>query len=211
MYTYAEDSVTPKTQKQLQSERTRQRIIEAATQLFARKGFYNTSIADLAQATALTKGAFYYHFENKDALFFAVVDTVRNLWRETVVLDVLKARDALARLSILFDNHARLITQNEVLCLVLGGLVTEMDGVNPTFTATLREIFADLTDFIERIIQKGQAAGQVRADLDARLIALNIVGTLEGTAIPRILNRDDVDYAAMMEALKQMVLDALRP
>ena len=62
----------PKTQKQLQSEQTRQRIIEAAAQLFVRKGFYGTSIADLAQATGLTKGALYHHFENKDAIFDSI-------------------------------------------------------------------------------------------------------------------------------------------
>ena len=200
----------PKTQKQLQSERTRQQIIDAAIQLFARKGFYSTSIADLAQASGLTKGALYHHFENKDALFFAVVETVRDLWRETVVRDVLKAEDALTRLTVLFDNHARLISENETFCLVLGGLVLEMDGVNPTFMAALQEIFADLKIFIQRILQKGQAAGQVRSDLDPELTALNIVGMLEGSAIPWILNRGNVDYTVMMTALKQILLDGLR-
>ncbi len=200
-----------KTQKQLQSEQTRQRIIEAATQLFGHKGFYSTSVADLAQATGLTKGALYHHFENKDALFFAVVETVRDTWREAVIRDVLEAKDTLARLAVLLDNHARLINENETLCLVLGGLVMEMNGVNPTFMAALQELFADLTVFIERIIQKGQATGQVRADLDPRLTALNIVGMLEGSAIPWILNRQDVDYTAMMATLKPILLNGLRP
>jgi len=200
----------PKTQKQLQGERTRQRIIEAAAQLFVRKGFYGTSIADLAQATGLTKGALYHHFENKDALFFAVVAVARDAWRETVVRDVLEAGDALTRLAVLFDNHARCISENETLCLVLGSLITEMDGVNPTFMAALEKIYADLTLFIERIIQKGQAAGQVRPDLDARLAALNIVGMLR-TGCSRILNRMSADYTARMATLKQMLLDSLRP
>jgi TetR/AcrR family transcriptional repressor of nem operon len=199
-----------KTQKQLQSEQTRQRIIEAAAQLFARKGFYGTSIADLAQATGLTKGALYHHFENKDAIFFAVIETVRDAWREAVARDVLKAGDALTRLAVLFDNHARCISENETLCLVLGSLVAEMDGVNPTFMAALEKIYADLTLFIERIVRKGQAAGQVRPDLDARLAALNIVGMLR-TGCSRILNRMSADYTARMATLKQMLLDSLRP
>ena len=66
-----------KTQKQIQSEQTQEKIIEAATQLFVRKGFYGTSISDLAQATDLTKGALYHHFENKEAIFFAVIESVR--------------------------------------------------------------------------------------------------------------------------------------
>ncbi len=199
-----------KTQKQLQSEQTRQRIIEAAAQLFARKGFYGTSIADLAQATGLTKGALYHHFENKDAIFFAVIEAVRDAWREAVARDVLKAGDALTRLALLFDNHARCISENETLCLVLGSLVAEMDGVNPTFMAALEKIYVDLTLFIERIIRQGQAAGQVRPDLDARLAAVNIVGMLR-TGCSRILNRMSADYTARMATLKQMLLDSLRP
>jgi AcrR family transcriptional regulator len=199
-----------KTQRQLQGEQTRQRIIEAAAQLFVRKGFYGTSIADLAQAVGLTKGALYHHFENKDAIFFAVIETVRDAWRETVARDVLKAGDALTRLAVLFDNHARCISENETLCLVMGSLVAEMDGVNPTFMAALEKIYADLTLFIERIIRKGQAVGQVRPDLDARLAALNIVGMLS-TGCSHILNRMSADYTARMATLKQMLLDSLQP
>ena len=198
-----------KTQKQLQSERTRQRIIEAAAQLFVRKGFYGTSIADVAQATGLTKGALYHHFENKDALFFAVIEMVRDAWQEAVVRDVLKAGDALARLAVLFDNHTRLVSENETLCLVMRSLAAEMDDTNPTFMAALQEVYDDLALFIERIIQKGQTAGQVRPDLDARLMALNIVGILR-TGCCRILNRMSAGHTVRMATLKQVLLDGLR-
>jgi TetR/AcrR family transcriptional repressor of nem operon len=193
-----EECMAPKTQKQLQSEQTQQRIIEAARQLFARKGFYGTSVADLAQATGMTKGALYHHFESKDALFFAVLEAARDTWREAIVRGVLKTKGALSRLAVLFDNHARLISEEETFCLVLTGLVLEMDGTNPAFMAALTRLFTDLSTFIERIIEKGQAAGEVRADLDPRLIALNIVGVLGGTATPWMLNRGEVDYTAMM-------------
>lgn len=199
-----------KTQKQLQGERTRQRIIEAAAQLFVRKGFYGTSIADLAQATGLTKGALYHHFENKDAIFFAVIEAVRDTWKKAVARDVLKAGDALTQLAVLLDNHARLVSENETLCLVLSGLAMEMDGVNPAFMAALQEVHADLIRFIERIIQKGQAAGQVRSDLDTWLVALNIVGMLGGIGCCPMLRHINKDHATMTTTLKQMLLDGLR-
>lgn len=200
-----------KTQKQLQGEQTRQRIIEEAAKLFARKGFYGTSISDLAQATELTKGAFYHHFESKEALFFAVIDLVRHTWHEAVIRDVLKVKDALPRISVLFDNHTRLVSENETLCLVLSALAEEMDGVNPTYMALLQGIHADMAYFIERIIQKGQAANQIRSDLDAQLMAVNIVGMLKGVGCSQILNHLSVDHAARMATLKQMLLDSLRP
>ena len=200
-----------KTQKQLQGEQTRQRIIDVAAQLFISKGFYGTSIADLAQATDLTKGALYHHFENKDAIFFAVVNNVRDTWHRIVVRNVLQAEGALARIAVLLDNHARCISENETLCLVLNGLIAEMDGLNPTFMAALQKLYDDLTSFIERIIQKGQNAGEVRSDLDARLVAINIVGMMRGGGCARILDRLGADYTARMATLKQMILASLQP
>ena len=201
-----------KTQKQLQSERTQGEIIEAATRLFVRKGFYGTSIADLAQATRLTKGALYHHFENKDALFFAVIKRVRDVWSEAVGHNVLEAQDALARLTTLLDNHARLIDENDTFCLVLNGLMMEMDGVNPAFMTALEEVHAELITFIERIIRKGQEKGQIRPDLDAQLAALNVMGLLKGSgcSLP-MFERLGVNYVTVMETMKHMLLDGLRP
>jgi AcrR family transcriptional regulator len=200
-----------KTQKQIQSEQTQQKIIEAATQLFVRKGFYGTSISDLAQATGLTKGALYHHFENKDAIFFAVIQTVRDTWENEVARDVLKTKDAPSRLIVLLDNHAHLLKKNETICLVLNGLMMEMEGINPEFMLALKEIYGELTQLIEHIIKKGQKAGEIKSDLDPRLTSLNIVGMLRAIGCSRVFSHMEVEYAAMTENLKQMLLNSLRP
>ncbi len=200
-----------KTQKQLQSERTRRRIIQAAAELFVHKGFNGTSISDLAEAVGLTKGAIYHHFENKDAIFFAVVDMVRHDWNRAVVRDVMKAKNALDRISVLLDNHARVVRENPTLCLVMASLVTDIDlDDNSDFAVALVEVYEELTAFIERIVQKGQTAGEIRSDLDARMVALNIVGMMRATCC-RMLNRLSADDAGRMGTLRQVFVDGLRP
>lgn len=205
-----EEREMSKTQRQIQSEQTRQRIVETAARLFVRKGFYGTSIADLAKAVGLTKGALYHHFENKDALFFAVIEMVRDTWNEAVIRDVLEAGNALDRLAVLLDNHARLVRENETLCLVMASLVADIDDADSDFAVALRKVYDDLTYFIERIVGKGQAAGEVRSDLDARLVALNLVAMLRASCC-RMLKRLSRDYVARMTTLKQVFLDGLRP
>ncbi len=205
------NQTTPKTKKQIQSEQTRQRIIKAATQLFARKGFYGTSIAHLAQAVGLTKGALYHHFESKDALFFAVIASVRDDWNREVALDVVQGEDAITRLSILLDEHTRLLNENDMLCLVLSSLMTEMEDANPEYAAVIQEMYAELIGFIERIIQKGQASGEIRSDLDARLSAFSIVGVLRGIGCYPVLGQMGANRVAMTEILKQMLFEGIRP
>jgi len=64
------------------SEQTRQIIAEKAAQLFAQKGFFGTSIADISRESGFSKGHIYYHFENKEKLFvFLAQDTMRQ-WGE---------------------------------------------------------------------------------------------------------------------------------
>ena len=86
----------------------------------------------------------------------------------------------------------------------------EMDNVNAEFMDALREIFADLTALIQRIIEKGQESGEIRADLDSRLLALNLVGMMEGNSIPWILNRGNVNYKKMSKTQRQILLSGLR-
>ena len=202
--------IASKTQKQIQSEQTRQRIIQAATQLFARKGFYGTSIAHLAQAIGLTKGALYHHFESKDALFFAVVASVRDDWNREVARDVVQGEDAITRLGILLDEHTRLLNENDMLCLVLSRLMAEMEDANPEYAAVIHEMYEELIGFIEHIIQKGQTTGELRSDLDARLLAFSIVGVLRGIGCYPVLGQMGADRMAMTEALKQMLFEGIR-
>lgn len=198
-----------KTQKQLQSEQTRQLIISAATQLFVQKGFFGTSISDLAKATKLTKGAFYHHFESKDALFFAVIKSMRETWNAEVARHVFANKDPLSRLTSIIENHTRMLGENENFCLLLNGLVMEMDGVNPEFMIALEEVYTDLATFIESIVRKGKISGQIRSDLNAQLVAMNMIGMLRGIGCSPIFKQMGFDANEIAKVLNQILLKGL--
>lgn len=56
------------------SDATRERILEAAEIVFADKGYHDAIVDDIGRATSISKGGLYFHFPNKEALFFAVMD-----------------------------------------------------------------------------------------------------------------------------------------
>ena len=62
----------------VQSETTRERILEAAEDAFGERGYHETLVEDIAGRTSLSKGGFYFHFPSKEDLFFAVIDRLAN-------------------------------------------------------------------------------------------------------------------------------------
>jgi AcrR family transcriptional regulator len=59
---------------QQRSEETRSRILEAAVKLFSNHGYNRASVDDICSEAGISKGAFYHHFESKQALFLALLD-----------------------------------------------------------------------------------------------------------------------------------------
>ncbi len=59
---------------QQRSEETRSRILESAIKLFSTRGYNKASVDDICAEAGISKGAFYHHFESKQALFLALLD-----------------------------------------------------------------------------------------------------------------------------------------
>ena len=68
--------MVPKTLRQEHTEHTRRALIDAATRLFAERGYADTSIDEVAGAARVTRGALYHHFASKQEIFAAVCDAV---------------------------------------------------------------------------------------------------------------------------------------
>ena len=65
---------------QQRSEETRTKIMEAAVKLFSTRGFNTASVDEICEEARISKGAFYHHFESKQALFLALLDG----WLQTI-------------------------------------------------------------------------------------------------------------------------------
>lgn len=206
---YLEDSTV--SLKEQQSEQTRRRIVDAATDLFARKGFHATSIADLASAIGLTKGAFYHHFAAKEDVFHAVVLQVRSTWEENVEAAVRHHENALEQLTALLVGHAKLIHRRPELCLVVSGLSEEMRHTHPDLTEVLHGIYRDLIAFIEDMLRTGQARGEVRKDIDPRVIAVDVVGMLRGVSCFAVVTDLGLECENTLAAICPVLIAGLQP
>src|SRR5512146_991102 len=87
--------------------RTRREIVEASLQLFSVKGYYNTSISDILEATGLTKGGLYGHFASKEEIWDAAYERSVQIWQAIVFEGVLEIAHPLERIMRALENDRR--------------------------------------------------------------------------------------------------------
>lgn len=98
---------------------TRAKIIAVARRLFATRGYDGTSTEDVLAESQISRGALYYHFENKEALFAAVLEAVEVDLTAATARARTKATDPLEALSLAFDSFLGMASEPEVRQIVL--------------------------------------------------------------------------------------------
>lgn len=184
---------------------TRDDIVLASIRLFARRGFHNASIAEISSAAGITKGAIYWHFDSKQALFDAILDRIKADWQRTVMAGVDEATDPREKLSRLFDNYLVLFTEESEVCLFLQRILLELDEPNSQVVA---KVFERTARYVAGIIESGQRQGAFAADADAQLVAATLLGSLSGATGQCAANKR-LRLGAMIGELKAQVLDRL--
>ncbi|MBA4783796.1 MAG: TetR/AcrR family transcriptional regulator [Rhizobiales bacterium] len=180
----------------------RTRLLEAARDVIRAQGFAATSIDDLCRAAGVTKGAFFHHFESKEALGV----TAARFWAETTAAFFAGAPyhdhdDPLERVLAYVDFRKAIIEGDpaEFTCLV-GTMTQEAYGSSPAIReACAASIFGHAAT-LEPDIRAAMRARRIKADWSAASLAAHTQAVLQGAFIlakatgDREIARDSVDH-----------------
>jgi len=146
----------------------KQQLLDRAAELFAEHGYAETRVIDIVRAAGVAKGLFYWYFDNKEALFKELAESIRLQLRrkQGAVLD----QQALPLVNLYRGTEASVLFMAEHAHFFS---LLEVEGRN--FTEVLRQGTRQHIDDMVRIIKAGQADGTIRED-DPELLALGVVG-----------------------------------
>lgn len=158
------------------SARTRERILIAAVEVFARRGFHGARVADIAEQAGIAYGLVYHHFRNKDDILAAIfnerwgrhVDYLRELVDESASF-----RDKLERLVHFWIETYR--TEPHLITVLINEITRSYEFLESHDIQTMLVAF----DSVERLIEQGRDSGELRADVDARFAAYAVLGVAE--------------------------------
>lgn len=162
------------------SERTRGLLLQAAFQEIYRSGFRSADLDAILAAVGVTKGALYYHFDNKEALGYAVLDEVMaSDLHQKWVQPLRNTKDPIGALVRIVQSESLKREDVRRGCPLLN-LSQEMSGLDEGFRRRTARLFRDWHDAVARALREGQKRGLVRNDIDANETATFLIATYEG-------------------------------
>ena len=194
-------------ERSLLSER---RLLEAAVRVMCERGYEDTTLAAIGAAAGYSRGLATHRFGAKTDLFAAVMRAVtRNFYARLEQGGA--GRAGVEALLAFVDTHRQLAHEEPdamraMLVLWLQSLISR----SRMREAALQDLLGH-RDWVQGAIERGQAAGSIRADVDAHAEAVQFCGTLFGLTLQWLIDPFGADLERTLTRFRQRVTDELRP
>ncbi len=188
---------------------TRQRLIDAARELFWREGYHATGIARILEAAEANSGSLYHFFSGKEELLEAVLDWyLENLDHEIVQPAVRAADDPVDRVFAILEGYRQaLLATDLTFGCPIGNLALELRDPPPSVRRRLAENFAAWRRAVAgRLAELGEA---LPPDADPDEIAHLVLSVMEGGVMQARTERSIEPFDASVRQLRRY-LDGLR-
>ena len=171
---------------------TKDHIIEVASGLINLRGFNNTSVDAVLQASGVKKGSFYYYFKSKEDLGYAIIESHLRRFSDHVLGKAFSGtKDALMELEDFLDIILELHRQRNCSggCL-MGNMAMEMSDIHEGFRRKFQEVFEDWRIRVAGVLQKAKNSGQFNDHMDSTRLAQFVIAGVEGGILLSKVKKD---------------------
>jgi AcrR family transcriptional regulator len=181
---------------------TRERLLEAAMELFTLLGYERTGLAQIARRASANPGSLYYFFPTKEDLLAATLERRKSLLQPEVLAPIWeRVSDPIERVFGLLAGYRQMLiaTQFDHGCPI-GNLVIEVGNTHPNIRRLLAENFENWLDAVKRCFD--EARERLPAGTDTRALAVFVLTTMEGAVMLARTYRDFEAYDAAIVTLR---------
>jgi TetR/AcrR family transcriptional repressor of nem operon len=164
---------------------TRQRLIDATVRLMLQQGFAGTSVEQICQEAGMTKGSFFHHFDNKEAIGTAAVEwwgrmgtaLYAEAWKDATL-------DPLEQLHRMFDIMVGFTRRSDeaVVCMV-GMMSQEMSATNPVFQAACEKELDLWTENVAKMLTAAKKLHKPKTKFDPVHVAWFLNSLWQGSML----------------------------
>ena len=190
-----------------QSSNKSEAILRAAIRVFARSGFFNSKVADVAREAGVADGTVYLYFKNKDdilvSIFNHVMDEALGAGRKR--LD--EIGDPREKLKRIVHAHLDCLGRDRDLAIVFQVELRSSTKFMEQFSATK---VSDYLDLIRSVIEEGQRAGVFRKGLNTTIAAKVLFGALDEMTTNWVLSRRRYSLVSTADSVIDLLLNGLQ-
>ncbi|HEY2510722.1 MAG TPA: TetR/AcrR family transcriptional regulator [Polyangiaceae bacterium] len=183
----------------------RERILRAAIKVFAKSGFFDARVSEVAKAAGVADGTIYLYFKSKDELLVSLfedrVERLLTFMRE----ELPKREGAPARLRAIIEMQLGLLEGERELAEVITIILRQSTKLMKEYAAPK---FMAYLDAIARVVADGQKNGDFRDDVPPHLVARATFGALDGIVLTWALGK--AEQGALRRAATQLADVMLR-
>lgn len=158
-------------------------ILEAGEKLFAKKGFYPTTMEEVARAAGLAKGTIYLHFDDKRDLFFSIIEKKLDILLEKIEKEMRKDEFPSQRIKLAIGIHLKFLEENRDFFKIMQALPESLkQEMERKLKGRVIEKQSRYVEILDQLIRKGIRNQEIKP-LDSRKLAVILVGMMHSLTI----------------------------
>jgi AcrR family transcriptional regulator len=186
------------------SEGTRERILDAALNVFSNKGYHDTKMDEIVEESETSKGSIYFYFPNKERLFLALVDQFADLLERKVTEAVAGEAEGILRvraaLQACLETFGRYRRPAKIL-------LVQAVGLGSVFEKKRIEVNDRFASLIRKYLDESIAVGDI-APVDTDVVSYAWMGAIYGIVI-RWVYTGEPDSERILSALLPLLLKSV--
>ncbi len=184
------------------------RIIEAATKVFAKNGFYQSKISEIAKEAKVADGTIYIYFENKDDILISLFEEQMKAVIDNMEVQISGIDDPAKKLERFASTHLDLIEKNQDMAEIIQ---VELRQSNKFMKEYKNEKFIQYLNIIEDIISEGQKRGIFKEDVIPKVAKRAFFGALDEVSRFWVLStRRQYDIRTVAKQISEYFLNGIR-
>ncbi len=184
----------------------REAILRAATRVFARNGYFNSKVADIARAANVADGTVYLYFKSKEEILHSIFD--QNMAEaiasgRKLIEKISDPKEKLRRIALL---HLERLGADRDLAIVFQ---VELRGSTKFMQEFSASGFAEYLGLLRKTFEEGQRSGVFRKNLNAKLVSKILFGALDEMATNWIISKRSYKLEPMAEVVMDVFLNGV--
>ena len=184
----------------------REAILRAATRVFARNGYFNSKVADIARAASVADGTVYLYFKSKEEILHSIFD--QNMAEaidsgRKLIEKISDPKEKLRRIAVL---HLERLGADRDLAIVFQ---VELRGSTKFMQEFSAAGFAEYLGLLRKTFEEGQRSGVFRKNLNAKVVSKILFGALDEMATNWIISKRNYKLEPMAEVVMDVFLNGV--